>query len=73
MPLRDRRGYLWDMQQAALNIERFTEGEDVETYRANVLLRSAVERQFEIIGEALRQALAPFPELDGKILASGTK
>ena len=70
MPLRDKRGYLWDMQQAALNIQRFTEGESVETYQENVLLRSAVERQFEIIGEALRQALQHFPELDGNISAS---
>ena len=70
MPQRDKRGYLWDIQQSALNILQFTRDEGVETYQASVLLRSAVERQFEIIGEALRQALQHFPELDGEITAS---
>lgn len=33
-------------------IARFTEGKDYAAYEANEFLRSAVERQFEIVGEA---------------------
>lgn len=43
---------LWDAQQAAERIARFTVGKCFSDYEADELLRSAVERQFEIIGEA---------------------
>ncbi len=67
MPLRDKRGYVWDVVQAARNIQDFTQGKSVNDYRADLMLRSAVERQFEIIGEALTQAFRHFPELEGTI------
>lgn len=44
--------YLWDARRAAERLTRFTAGSTLEAYRANEMLRSAVERQFEIIGEA---------------------
>jgi uncharacterized protein with HEPN domain len=44
---------LWDMQRSVERIIRFTVGKTVEDYLADNFLRSAVERQFEIIGEAL--------------------
>ena len=47
--------YLFDIQQAANRIARFCEGKKFEDYRSDELLRSAVERQFEIMGEALSQ------------------
>lgn len=50
---RDPRAFLWDVQQAAEAITEFTADLDVSDYRASPLIRSAVERQFEIIGEAL--------------------
>ena len=42
-----------DIQVAAERIERFTRGKQFEHYLADEMLRSAVERQFGIIGEAL--------------------
>ena len=49
----DARKLLWDAQQAAERIARFTSGKTFPDYEADEYLRSAVERQFEIIGEAL--------------------
>lgn len=51
----DARKLLWDAQQAAERISRFTAGKSFADYQADEYLRSAVERQFEIIGEALGQ------------------
>ena len=48
----DARKLLWDARHAA---ERFTEGKTFTEYEADEYLRSAVERQFEIVGEAMNQ------------------
>ena len=44
--------YLWDVQQAAQRIQRFTSGRSFEDYVGDEMLSAAVERQFAIIGEA---------------------
>jgi uncharacterized protein with HEPN domain len=44
---------LYDMKRAAERIGRFAAGKTYEDYVADELLRSGVERQFEIIGEAM--------------------
>ena len=44
---------LWDAREGADRIARFIAGRDLDTYLGDDLLRSAVERQFEVIGEAL--------------------
>ncbi len=49
------RKYLFDMEQAARLIARFTKDRSFADYEADPMLRSAVERQFEVIGEALSQ------------------
>ena len=47
---------LMDAKAACDAIEAFTSGLDFEAFAASALVRSAVERQFEIIGEALSKA-----------------
>lgn len=49
----ESRKYLWDAVQAADRIGRFVAGKTFGDYKSDDLLRSGVERQFEIIGEAL--------------------
>jgi hypothetical protein len=62
--VRDTRAYLWDVQQGCARIARFLLGVDFDAYTANDLVRSAVERQFEIIGEALSQLSKVDSDLD---------
>lgn len=50
---RDARAYLWDIREAADAIKTFIDGVDFKTYANTPLIHSAVERKFEIIGEAL--------------------
>jgi uncharacterized protein with HEPN domain len=59
----DRRKYLWDALTAAELIFQFSTGKTFENYQADALLRSGVERQFEIVGEALNQLSRLDPEL----------
>jgi uncharacterized protein with HEPN domain len=54
MPL-DAKAYLADMTAATDRIAAFTKGKTYNDYLADDLLRSGVERQFEIVGEALRK------------------
>ena len=61
------RKYLFDVAQACDLLTQFTRGKAFTDYTADALLRSAVERQFEIIGEALNQALRLYPDLTNHV------
>jgi uncharacterized protein with HEPN domain len=52
---RDPRAFLWDVRESVLAIQTFTAGMDAGAYAGNDMAQSAVERKFEIIGEALNQ------------------
>jgi uncharacterized protein with HEPN domain len=54
MRLRSKK-YLEDVRMAAEAIFEFTGGRKLDEYSRDMMFRSAVERQFEIIGEALNQ------------------
>jgi uncharacterized protein with HEPN domain len=51
----EAKRYLYDVAQAAEQIAQFTAGKTFEEYLRDPMLRAAVERKFEIIGEALAQ------------------
>jgi uncharacterized protein with HEPN domain len=61
MPPRDLRMYLVDILEAADRIARYTEGKTLDQFRTEEGTRMIVERSFEIIGEALRQAADAHP------------
>ncbi|MBI3666784.1 MAG: DUF86 domain-containing protein [Acidobacteria bacterium] len=64
------RKYLFDIAQACEMLEQFTSGKTFTDYAADPMLRSAVERQFEIIGEAVRETLRLEPGLADRISGS---
>lgn len=57
------RKYLFDIEQACRLLAEFSNGKTFADYQSDALLRSAVERQFEIVGEALNQAIHLDPDL----------
>lgn len=59
--------HLWDMYQACQKIKQFTQDFTWEDYCKNELVQSAVERQFEILGEAARRISAEFQESHPRI------
>lgn len=67
MPPREARKFLYDIAEAANYIAQFTAGRTFAEYHTDPMLRSAVERQFEIIGEALNQLLRREPDLQKRI------
>ncbi len=59
---RDPSLLLWDAKRSAETILRFTTGLSFEDDEAGEMIRSAVERQFEILGEALNRLRRAEPQ-----------
>jgi uncharacterized protein with HEPN domain len=68
----DSRGWLWDVRRAADDVAEFVQGRGFADYLTDRLLRSAVERQLEIIGEALNRLAREAPEIAARIPDSAT-
>jgi uncharacterized protein with HEPN domain len=56
--------YLFDIESSILSIYEFIGSKTFDEYMANKLLKRAVEREFEIIGEALNNIVKNFPEIN---------
>ncbi|MGC1272163.1 MAG: HepT-like ribonuclease domain-containing protein [Planctomycetaceae bacterium] len=65
----EARKLLQDVSNAAARIVRFTAGKALQDYSGDDFLRSAVERQFEIIGEALNRLRRDDPATAERVTA----
>ena len=63
----EARKYLTDIEAAAERIARFTQGKQFGQYLGDEILRSPVERQFGIVGEALYRLVKDSPEIAAAI------
>ena len=61
MEIEDKK-FLYDIAQAAKDIRAFTDTLSLEDYANNRLVKAAVERKFEIMGEALNRLYKTSPE-----------
>jgi uncharacterized protein with HEPN domain len=52
--------YLWDMLEASRDILEFTRGVSLGDYSSNKMLQMAVERGFQVLGEAARRVTDSF-------------
>lgn len=63
----DPRKFLWDVLRAVDLLRQFADGKTFEDCQGDVLLRSAVERQFETVGESLSQLGKTDPALASQV------
>ena len=63
----DPVAYVFDMREACRKFRQFTTGKSFRDYVDDELLQSAVERQFEILGEAMGQLHKVVPDLTSQI------
>jgi len=59
----DARAYLFDIKTACEHIIQFAGGISQDEYAENELIKSAVERKFVIIGEAMVRLRREYPDL----------
>ena len=67
MSLRNPKKYLYDIIDCCEFLLDFTEGKTVNDYKNNRAFRSAVERELQIIGEAITQLDGVSPETADQI------
>ena len=65
--IRDDRVYLSHILDALLQIEEYTRGLGYEGFRANRMVHDAVIRQFEIVGEAVKNLSDDFRDRNSSL------
>jgi len=68
--MRNALAFLTDVRNACTTLHEFTDGKGFSDYTGSAMMRSAVERQFEIIGDALNQAMKLDPSIEEKITSA---
>ena len=63
--------YLWDMLDAAKAVREFVSSRTYDDYQKDRMLRGAVERNIEIIGEAARHVSEVFQQAHQEIRSPG--
>jgi uncharacterized protein with HEPN domain len=63
----ESKKYLFDIQHAVALLTDFTKGKELADYSRDPMLRAAVEREFEIIGEALARLARNDKEIAARI------
>jgi uncharacterized protein with HEPN domain len=63
----DVEKHLLDILTAARDVQQFVDSMTFDAYHANRLVKAAVERKFEIIGEALNRVARLSPETAASI------
>lgn len=59
----DDKKFLFDIAKSAKDVQTFTENLTFAEYASNPLVKAAVERKFEIMGEALNRLHKSSPEI----------
>ena len=67
MPIRDPEKYLYDMLGSCEFLIEFTRDKTIDDYKSNRAFRSAVERELQIIGEAMIQIDRLAPDISEQI------
>lgn len=63
----DAPALLWDARRAARRAREFLSDLSFDDYRDDALVKSAVERQFEILGEALNRLSRVDPDVAASV------
>ncbi|SEB94691.1 Uncharacterized conserved protein, contains HEPN domain [Paramicrobacterium humi] len=59
--------HLWDTVEAARLVHEFASGKTEKEFNSDVLMRSAIERQLEVLGEALNRLRRDDPETAARV------
>ena len=63
----EAKKYLFDMREASLLVREFAQDNTLDSFRNDVMPKSAIERQLFIIGEALQQLDKRYPDVANRI------